>query len=117
MKATVLARVEITDIDTNAKGLDMDELALPSSPCCMVARAEGAGVRYNLDGTPPTPAQGLVLDAGSAMVYEGPLGRVKFIAAEVGRGARLMVTFYRSGWFNRQGIAGDVIRTPLPTNR
>jgi len=99
MASSTLARAEITGIDADAKGLDADGLAIPAGPCCVVVRAEGADVRYNLDGTLPTSAQGLVLDAGSAMVYEGPLGRVKFIAAEAGRGARLMVTFYRSSGF------------------
>lgn len=57
-----------------------------------VITAENGAVRWRDDGVDPTPTQGMPLQAGSTLVYDGNMSRIKFIAQLPS--AKLNVTFY-----------------------
>lgn len=57
-----------------------------------IINAENGAVRWRDDGVDPTPTQGMPLQAGSTLVYDGAMSRIKFIAQLPS--AKLNVTFY-----------------------
>ena len=57
-----------------------------------VITAEGGAVRWRDDGVAPTPTDGMPLQAGSTLVYDGNLAKIQFIGQLPL--AKLNVSFY-----------------------
>lgn len=63
-----------------------------SRPLAALIQADGGSLRWTDDGTTPTASVGMILAAGSAMVYQRDLAKLQFI--QVASGAKLNVTYY-----------------------
>jgi len=77
---------QITDL-SSAVGL-----TVPDGASYAVIQAEDENVRYRDDGTSPTDAVGMLLEATDSIRYVSDLSAVEFI--EVTSGAKLNVSYY-----------------------
>jgi hypothetical protein len=68
-------------------------LTVPAGTLLAVLQAEGADVRYRDDDTNPTSSVGMIIAAGTSVVYNGQLSRLRFI--ESGGTAKLNVSYYK----------------------
>lgn len=75
-----------------AVGLIVPNNPLNGIPTRAIIQAEAQAVRWRDDGTAPTTTVGMVLAAGTSMVYDGNLSAIRFI--ESAASARLNVAFY-----------------------
>ena len=67
--------------------------SVPANSVIVMIQAETQNVRWRDDGTNPTAAIGMLLEAGDTLVYNGDLAAIKFI--EVTASASLNVSFYK----------------------
>ena len=66
---------------------------LSSTPTVAIIVPEGQGVRWRDDGTAPTASVGMPLAAGSVLVYDGDLTRIRFI--QQAATATINVSYYK----------------------
>lgn len=66
---------------------------LSSTPTVAIIVPEGQGVRWRDDGTAPTATVGMPLSAGSVLMYDGDLTRIRFI--QQAATAILNVSYYK----------------------
>ncbi len=64
-------------------------------PNAILMSAETANVRWRGDNVDPTGSVGMILYAGTTMLYDGPLNRIRFIADA--EGAILNVQYLYGG--------------------
>lgn len=69
--------------------------ALPNAfaPGQALIRIEGARVMYRDDGTNPTTTDGVPLNDGDTILYDGPLANIKFIRRD-GTDATAHISYY-----------------------
>ncbi len=79
-------------------------VGLPSGVTRVVLQAETVAVRYRDDGLNPAAAVGLLIPAGTSVVYDGPPGRLKFFQSAAT--ARLNVLYYREGLYEEVALSG-----------
>lgn len=80
--------VQITSL-SSAVGLG----TLPDGVTLTLIQAESKNVRWRDDGTDPTAAVGMILEAGQTLVYTGNPSEIKLI--EVAASAIVNVSFYK----------------------
>lgn len=68
-------------------------LTVPAGSTLALIQVETQGVRYRDDGTAPTAAIGMLLNAGDTLEYTGDLSAIRFI--EVLASAKLNVSYYK----------------------
>lgn len=68
-------------------------LTVPDGTLMAIIQAETQNVRWRDDGTNPTTSVGMVLAAGTSLVYTGSFAAIKFI--EVTASAKLNVSYYK----------------------
>lgn len=78
---------QITDL-SSAVGL-----TVPSGATLALIQPETKSVRWRDDGSNPTAAVGLVIEAGATLVYNGSLSALKVI--ETAASGKLNVSYYR----------------------
>lgn len=67
--------------------------SFPAGARIVLIQAEGDSIRWRDDGTDPTAAVGMLLEAGQTLVYNGVLTKIKII--EVSTNSIANITFYR----------------------
>lgn len=80
--------VQVTSL-SSAVGLG----TIPNGTKLTLIQPESQDVRWRDDGTNPSTSVGMVLSAGTTLVYNGNPAAIKFI--EVAASAKLNVAFYR----------------------
>lgn len=68
---------------------------IPAKSQFAVIQCESKDVRWRDDGTDPTTTVGMVLTAGSTLIYTANFSNIKFI--EVASGAKLNISYYKVG--------------------
>lgn len=78
---------QITDVSASV-GLTSP----PAGAKAAIIQAEDQAVRWRDDGVAPTDSVGMLIPAGSELVYDGAMSSIRFI--EAAAGATLNVSFY-----------------------
>jgi len=83
---TALGYQQITSLSSAAA------LTVPTGARLALIQVESADVRWRDDGTNPTASVGMVLDAGTLLLYDSALSAIRFI--ETVASAKLNISYY-----------------------